>query len=299
MPLCVRGSYDVDDLQRAEILFRTLQAFAEPGLIDPFLVVTPPAEVDIVAERFASWTSLNIEVLSEEELVPELARYRELRGWRRQQIVKLAAARVIGRDFFVTFDADVICLKPLAFEDLVIDGRALLQYEPRSNHPQWWRASARILGMDAATVHPDMGMHVTPALLSRALCANLATELSYSPHGSWVDLLGWLHKPKHPSNWTIERYRRRRWTEYSLYYMCALKRGELERYHVIAGTAEAPTLLSVGCKHEFEIWDTAASFAPDGPSFFCLVGSKSRVEPQVVWEHIREFVPACEKPHAV
>lgn len=298
MPLCVRGSYDVDDLNRAEILFRTLQAFAEPGLIDPFLVVTPPDEVNIVAERYARWKSLNIEVLSEEELVPELANYRELRGWRRQQIVKLAAARRIERDFFITFDADVLCLKPLSYDDLIIDGRALLQYEERAHHPQWWKSSARILGMSPATRDPDMGMHVTPAVLSTALCHNLAAELSGSTHGTWVDVLGWLHRPRHPSNWTIERFRRRRWTEYSLYYMCALKRGELDRYHVRAGTDEHPQLLSVGCKHEFETWDTAASFSPDGPSFFCLVGSKSRVEPQAVWEHIKPFLPGVELQNA-
>lgn len=298
MPLRVRGSYDVDDLKRAEILFRTLQAFAEPELINPFLVVTPPAEVGVVAERFAKWNSLNIEVLSEEELVPELVNHRELRGWRRQQIVKLAAARRVERDFFITFDADVICLKPLKFDDLIIDGRALLQYEPRSHHPLWWKSSARILGMDHRTSNPDMGMHVTPAVLSRALCENLATELSGSSRGTWVDLLGWLHKPKHPSNWTIERFRRRRWTEYSLYYMCALKRGELDRYHVIAGTDQVPQLLSVGCKHEFETWDTAESFSPEGPSLFCLVGSKSRVEPDVVWEHIKPFVPSFESTYA-
>ena len=296
LPLKIRGSYDVDDLNRAEILFRTLAGFAEPGLFDPILVVVPPAEVETVARHYQKWQDLNVEVVSEEALVPELARYRGMRGWRKQQIVKLAAARRIEHDFFLTLDADVICLKPIAYRDLIVDGRALLQREPRAHHPKWWKSSARILGMDANVGDPEFGMHVTPALLSTRLCLNLAEELSPAGKGagkgSWVDVLGRLHRPRHPSNWTFERFRRRRWTEYSLYYLCALKHGELDRYHVLAGSDETPQLLSAGCEHEFESWDTARSFSADGPSLFCLVGSKSRVEPSVVWNHIAAFVPA-------
>ena len=292
LPLKIRGSYDVDDLNRAEILFRTLAAFAEPGLFDPILVVVPPEEVGTVDRHYRKWQNLNIDVLSEEALVPELANYRGMRGWRKQQIVKLAAARRIERDFFLTLDADVICLKPITYEDLIVHGRALLQREPRAQHPKWWKSSARILDMDPNIGDAEFGMHVTPALLSTRLCLNLAEELSASGNGTWVDVLGRLHQPRHPSNWTPERFRRRRWTEYSLYYLCALKRGELERYHVLAGSDEAPQLLSAGCKHEFESWDTARSFSPDGPSLFCLVGSKSRVEPDEVWAHRAPFVPA-------
>lgn len=291
LPLCIRGSYDIDDLGRIEILMRTLTAFSDPDMFGTFLVVTPPEEVDLVTEKCLKWPQFNMQVLSEEALVPELANYRHIRGWRKQQIVKLAVARIMPEKFYMTFDADVICLKPICYDDLIVDGRAILQYEMRAQHPKWWKASARILGMDPNIGDPTIGMTVTPSILATDLSKQLAEELTPPGGGSWVDVLGSLHNLKNPANWRLSRFLKLRWTEYSLYYLCALKRGVLDSYHVRTGTSEIPQLLLVHESHPFENWDAAQSFSADSPGLFCVVGSKSGLEPQVVWEKIKDFVP--------
>lgn len=291
LPLSIRGSYDVDDLGRTEILFKTLAAFSEPGLFSKFLVVTPPNEVEEVTKRLRSWSQFNPVVMSEEELVPELANYPHMRGWRKQQIVKLAAQTQFDDDFYITFDADVICLKPLSLNKLIVEGKALIQYEQRSQHAKWWKASARLLKMSANIGNTEIGMHVTPAILSTKLAEQLTQEITLLWGKNWVNAICSLHNPKHPNNWRISRFLQLKWTEYSLYYLCALKKDNLAKFHVNAGSLEHPQLLLIHDSHPYENWDTAHSFSNNCPGMFCVVGSKSRIEPKEVWQRISPFVP--------
>lgn len=291
LPLSIRGSYDVDDLGRTEILFKSLAAFSEPNLFSKFLVVTPPEEVVEVTRRLEKWSQFNPVVMSEEVLVPELSKYPEMRGWRKQQIVKLAAQKEFSDDFYITFDADVICLKPLTLSKLIVDGKALIQYEQRSQHAKWWKASSRLLKMSSNIGDTEIGMHVTPAILSTKLARQVADEISTLWRKNWVDAICSLHNPKHPNNWRISRFLQLKWTEYSLYYMCALKKDNLDEFHVTAGTKEIPQLLLIHDSHPYETWDTAHSFSENCPGMFCVVGSKSRIEPDEVWSRIRQYIP--------
>ncbi|MEP4890875.1 MAG: DUF6492 family protein [Aliiglaciecola sp.] len=294
LPLSVRGSYDVDDLGRTEILFKTLDAFCEPGLFSKFLIVTPPDEVQIVTEKVQRWSQFNPVVMSEEDLVPELSQHEHMRGWRKQQIVKIAAHSQFTDEFYITFDADVICLKPLSIEKLIDQGKALLQYEPRSFHPKWWKSSARLLKMSANVGDTSKGMHVTPAILSTKLAKQLTEELSTLWKKDWAKAVCSLHNPKDPRNWRISRFLMLKWTEYSLYYLCAMKKRNLDDFHITAGTQTHPQLLLIHDSHPYETWDTQKSFSKDCPGLFCVVGSKSRLEPEEVWQRISPFVPVKE-----
>lgn len=293
LPLKVSGSYGGDDLNRAHILFASLTRFAEPGLFEDFFVVVPAPEVAQVEAAFAKWQALNIRVLSENELVPELAAYPKVRGWRKQQIVKLAIAARMRSPFYLTFDADVICLKPLRHDQLIVDGRALMQYELRAQHPKWWKSSARILRMSPQVGDPAVGATVTPAVLAREICLALMREIERARGAtSWVKALCDLHRPWRPRNWWPDRILMLKWTEYSLYYLCAHKLGLIDRYHVTAGTPALPQRLLVHESHPFETWDTAYSFSARCPGLFCVVGSKSGLPPQTVWVRVGPHIGA-------
>ena len=80
LPLSIRSSYDNEGLARADILFRSLSAFCEPGVFGAFHVVTPPYETEHVAERCERWPQFDIKAVSEEDLVPELKQHRHIRG---------------------------------------------------------------------------------------------------------------------------------------------------------------------------------------------------------------------------
>lgn len=291
LPLSIRGSYDVDDLGRVSILFRSLVAFAAAGTFDRILIVTPPEEVAMVEARIGQWTTLPLDVMSEEALLPELAKHRHVRGWRKQQLVKLGAHRALDSDFLLTLDADVICLKPISREILLPSGRALIQYEQRSQHPKWWRSSARLLNMSPNIGDTRIGMTITPALLARDLCRSVTDALTPSSGDSWVDRLCALHNPRSPYNWTPHRFLRAKWTEYSLYYLNALRQQQLLQFHIDAGTASVPQLMITHDSHPFESWNAEHSFSAAEPALFCVVGSKSRLTPEVVWSRISHLVP--------
>lgn len=288
--LKVSGSYGVDDLNRCHILFSSLSRFAEPGLFSEFYVVVPPDEVEIVSTALARWSAFGLQVLAETELAPELAKYPKMRGWRKQQVLKLAIASRMQSRYYMTFDADVICLKPVSTDNLLPGGKALLQYEFRAQHKRWWPSSARILGMSPNVGEPGVGMTVTPALMATDLVLALQREISTVRGEYWVDFLGGLHDPAAPRNWLPSRYLMSRWTEYSLYYMCAHKLGLLEQYHVIAGTEAYPQRLLVHESHPYEQWETSYSFSNRCPGLFCVVGSKTFLPPAEVWQRVGPFI---------
>ncbi|MBJ92415.1 MAG: hypothetical protein CL577_07415 [Alteromonadaceae bacterium] len=291
LPLKACGSYDVNDLKRAHILFTSLSTFMAPGLISELFIVVPEQEVELVKQEYARWQALNIIVLSEDELLPEFKRYPKMRGWRKQQLVKIAIADKVANEFYLTLDADVVCLKPLTEQQLIVDGKALLQYEQRAQHPKWWRSSARLLGISADIGPKGVGMTVTPALMSRTISQQLMQQLTpKAANQNWVDGLCSLHNPSDPRNWWIGRYLKLKWTEYSLYYLCALKLDMLHKFHVIAGTETVPQLLLIHDSHPYEHWQVADSFAPENPGLFCVVGSKTRLPPKQVFERLAPFI---------
>ena len=290
LPLKIDGSYGVEDLRRTDILMSSLSAFFKPGTLTTFLVVCPADEVAIVREHLSSWPNLPVEVMAEEKLVPELLRFPGLRGWRKQQLVKLASSRELNAEFFLTFDADVFSTRPTTLDDLLPGGKALMQYESRALHPRWWASSARLLSVSQGVGDPQRGMSITPAILSKNILDSLTEQLS-RPRYSWAEVLCRLHQPGHPSNWTPGRFLRSKWTEYSLYYLHAAAIDALDDYHVEGGTEDIPQLLLGHEGHPFESWQPAFTFGPDNPALFCLVGSKSGLTPTEVWDVIGDFIP--------
>ena len=290
LPLKVDGSYGMDDLRRTDALMASLSAFFSPDLLSQLLVVSPKREVPVVRAYLSRWQALPIDVMAEEDLVPELQRYPKLRGWRKQQLVKLAAGRALAADYCLTFDADVFSTRPTGRVDLLPSGRALMQYEDRRLHPRWWASSARLLGVDENIGDPARGMAITPAIFARELLDSLTTAMSTARY-TWAEMLCRLHLPWSPSNWTVDRYLKAKWTEYSLYYLHASAIGAIEDFYVEGGTREVPQTLLGHEAHPFEDWQPSFTFGSENPALFCLVGSKTGLAPSVVWDVIRQYVP--------
>ena len=89
--------------------------------------------------------------MAEREFLDVFREYNKLyqvRPWHRQQIIKLFCAKLVSTPFFLTLDPDVMALRRFSYTDLIKDGRALLEPEARTVHPDWWRASASLLGLE-------------------------------------------------------------------------------------------------------------------------------------------------------
>lgn len=297
LPLKATGSYGADDLNRAHILFKSLTIFAEPNLFSEFYVVVPDNEVSLVKETFSRWNTLPIIVITESQLLPELKNYPKMRGWRKQQLIKIAASKIISSDFYITFDADIVALRKFSENDLIVSGKAILQYEPRNRHPKWWKASARLLKTSHKIGDKTRGMSVTPAILATQICQKLMTDIqSQSKIYTWAEIICNLHIPSNPKNWWIGNYLKLKWTEYSLYYLCSQKHDLFDRYHVEAGTDSLPQLLFVNDTLDYDNWDPGNSFIDTNPGLFCIIGSKTATNPKDVWKKVYPFL-APDDPH--
>ena len=241
------------DLERAQILFLTLERFFEP--LGTLWVVAPDAELEPVRARVPFG-----EVLADSEVVPELADGATPHGWHVQQLVKLAIADRAASPFYLTLDADVICVRRTRHHDLVHDGRALAQIT-KPHHPEWNDDAERVLGL------PRSGRQygVTPALLSREGVVALQRHLG--------------------GGWRARLLRELPWTEYALYNTFLEATGQWTRRHVSGGDR---------CIYGNDVWIGSQwpGWRPkaDGRYFFSVVQSATRVPAADVLERVERYL---------
>lgn len=299
LPLRIKGNRDGRDFARAALLLDSLSIFAAPGLFSRFIVLTPPDEVSLIADRVARWSRLPLEVMNENDVEPGLLRFPDISGWTRQQILKLAVSRHIRTSFYITFDADVICTHAMDAGLLLPGGKALIQLIAKNvvpNRLHWWRSSARILRVPKRLDEP--GMAPTPAILSTDICKQLMARLDQiAAPRSWIEL---LVRPLRDRAWQqyIPWYKHLfRWSEYSLYYLYGQEAKLLDKHHVIAGTAETPTLLlserCIWLERAFERFDPAHLFSAGDPALFALVQSNMELDPELVRAQVEPFLLAA------
>lgn len=282
------------DVERARLLFRSLEALFEP--LATCRVVAPDA--DVASVRRAVPTGRYV-VVRESEVVPEIGWFRAtarararlrivgppIHGWYVQQLVKLAVAPHVATRFYLTLDADVVCVRRTTYGDLVRDGRALVQTTP-PNHPEWNDDAERVLGL------PRSGRQyaVTPALLARDAVEALARHVEQRVHPRLRRVAARLphpHARRVLSSWRSRLLRTLPWTEYALYHTFLEQTGLFERYHVLAGE-DVLYANSVWMESQFEAWDPA-----DGDAPFSVVQSATRVAPERVREKLEKHLAAA------
>lgn len=235
-----------------------------------------------------------VHLIGEEAVVPELARHARLKGWYKQQLVKLAIADWVATPFYLTLDADVVCTRTLRYADLVHGERGLCRVHGEDLHPDWYRQSARVLGLSPART--GISHNVTPALLARDGVRALATFLQRRARseGPLARLRARFMRAggPPPNNWRDYLARHVPWTEYALYYTFLEATGQFERYHF-----EAPTGLyekddSVWRKDaaDFARWDPAPRFAGTGLPAFVVIQSISGLSPDRIRAKLGAFL---------
>jgi hypothetical protein len=257
-------------------------------VLDEILIIVPGAERSEVARTASRWSDLGVSVLAEEDAFPILRSYsraHQVRPWHRQQYIKLATVATLARNRFVlTLDPDVFAIKPITVDDLIIDGRALLEPEDREVHQQWWADSAELLGLDPGFGRP--GMNVTPAVLVNDVVTALAARLEQRYGRSWDEVLL-------TSNNT--------WTEYTLYYLTLEQMPDRDLLHVTPGESGRTTRLlsdvNIWTHEEWNGSDFSGFFAPTNPGLFAVVQSWLRVDPREMARRLSPWVPVTIGPY--
>lgn len=280
------GRHYRHNIGRADILFASLGAFAKPGTIERVMVVVPSDEVQETEGYAKHWSSAQhgnqrIEVVDESQYLRAFSKYKkphEVRPWHRQQIIKLMAAEVVPTEYFLVLDPDMFATKPFSREDLIREGRAVMEVGPKSVHPEWWQASASLLKLPCEL--SGDGLRVTPAILSKTICAEIKRTLEDAHGKEWFAVL-------------LEHYDID-WTEYTLYHTVAEAKNLLERHHVIVDPTDRKKLhndVAIWTKKDAQSFDAAVCFSPETKGLFSVIQSNTEVSPSDIVRWVKPYLP--------
>ena len=281
------------DISRATILFRSLEKFFD-GLGTVLVVVPKEAEPATQELRFP--TRFKVDVRLELEMVPEFTDFPRVRGWYKQQLLKLAAHAHVSSPFYLTLDADVVATRPVSPDKLVRDGRAMSHVIPRDDHPDWYRQTARFLGKPLCRT--GILHAVTPAVLSTDGVRHLATSMSKRfANAEWSKALPGLRQRwarfRGGRGWRTYLLAGLPWTEYALYYSFLELEGLYERYHLESEDCiydVEGSLWKSDASSFADGWDPSALFTGHGPPYFAVLQSNMGIPPHKIAERLQPHI---------
>jgi hypothetical protein len=220
---------------------------------------------------------IRIQVITETEVVPQLRLYEEAPGWYKQQVVKLAAHRIVNSPFYLLLDADLICTHEFSDLALIVDGKALTDWELKSLHTEWWQGSAAILKTFARL--DNFGFSVTPEVLSKYVGEKLLQHITNLYQKDWCEVL-------------LEN---RVWTEFTLYCLFATQEGYLDHFHHTKEWMESyrkaiRSQQNVWLEEDFKTWRPKEAFSPEATGIFMVCQSNTQIHPKRVWRKVHRFL---------
>jgi Family of unknown function (DUF6492) len=288
------------DVERYAILARSLRRYF--GSLGTLYVVIPDASFERCAARIVSLgEGLRVHVVRESEWVPDLSTFSQLRGWYKQQILKLAAASFVATDYFLTLDADVVCTRSCNSEQLLPGGRSPCFVIPRDDHPDWYRGAEAVLGLRA--VRRNILHNVTPVLWSRHGVQALLQHLERRADGRCYagGLLGlqqralfWLYRrrasPSAP-HWPAWLAASPPWAEYATYFTFLEATQTFEKYHFNSDQCLYDVERSLWqSTRSLNGWDPRPLFEGEGPPFFAVIQSNTGIDPSEVMRRLLPWV---------
>ena len=238
----------------------------------------------------------------QDQIEPLLQQVKGLNGWKKQQVLKIAASTFVNTPFYLTLDADVVCAKPLIYSDFISGGRGLVQLDGKCglssafNRSSWWSAAARILRTEPRFCEP--GVAVTPFLFARDACIQLTRHIATLNE---LDALYWvagLFSPTGMNSLESVNFSACGWTEYSLYYLFLIKNNTFNNYHFVHSMEgqKITQLLSrnsfgfLRTDESFESWSPRSCFSVDDPALFFAIQSRSLVPAAQVEKKLRPYI---------
>jgi hypothetical protein len=281
-PLRIDRDRPVSDLDRFQALaLPSFERHLSRRLVHEVVVVVPPADVKRATSELRS--TFPLRVIDENRLGADV---KGTAGWIRQQILKLAAPATVTTPWLITIDADVVSTRPVDEHFVLPGGRGIWEQEAAGNHMEWWRSSARLLGVPLTVGIETPAFGVTPALLNTEALRGLWSAIeSAHPGTSWSRALA------DRADWG--------WTEYTLYWTHLLGAGQADRLY--SAVARYPYALagSVWTRNGIDGFDEAALdqvFARDADHAFAVFQSALELPLEFVVRRLRPHLGLEEHP---
>jgi hypothetical protein len=286
------SSRDKNDVIRVRTLLYSLKHFFARTDLGEFWIVSPEAELANIRASLATEDLLDhSQFLSDELLCPAL-RYVKMSGWQKQQLLKLAMAPLISTEYYMTLDADLICIRRFDASSMRAEGRGICGAETAADYRALYKDSFaehevrvkqervewadRILGSPRRPEYCGIFYSETPVMLHTSSVLDLTKFISESFKSPWTEALA-ANTP---------------WTEYPVYFQFLERFNLLSRVHVVGNRN---TMLRLdqslwqrsSCyrdptKYEFSSWASHSSMFEDKHGFFIAVQSSLSLPPDAV-----------------
>ncbi|MBK8011939.1 MAG: hypothetical protein IPK13_11365 [Deltaproteobacteria bacterium] len=292
LPLAAR------DVPRAQILLASLRRRFE-GLGTLF-VVAPSAHLDEVERGLGGSEGLRLEFLSDDVVVPEFAVLPGIRGWYKQQLIKLAIAERVASPFYVTLDADVVLTRGVSPERLCPNSRAPCFVIEADLHPGWYARTARLI--ERPLRQKGIVHNVTPAVLAKAGVGFLIDHFEERwKERRWArGARAWRQRWAHLrfrgraelAGWRLFLAAGMHWTEYALYYSFLEAYDLFDRFHERVTTCVYDVDRSVwkAGARSFDEWSPKALFDGEGPPYFVVLQSNTQLPAPLIWEKLAGYL---------
>lgn len=258
LPLAAKAHGVPGDIERAAFLLSTLDRRWRDTTPFRLIVVSPSADTGAIAKALHATPRIQIDLRTEEAFFGSRDAFYSLPGWWKQQVIKLVVPAVLRIGPYLTFDADVACVRDIDGRTFIRGSKLVSQWY-RQHRNGWWAATPRLLGLP---YDPSaLGLDVTPNVLHSDLSACVLWRLALT----WLDLGGLNVKAvplpvrraatRRLHRWYEDAQARARagevlhedtWTEYALYTLLA--GAGLQRRHT-SPSDDTPLL-----DHSHSIW---------------------------------------------
>jgi len=270
-----------NDIPRLRCLIRSLTSNFQ-GLNKCFIVVP-----DSQLPNFFSLSSDTYIVLPESCIIGTSPALQNTSGWYKQQLVKLLGHRIVSTDFYLTLDADVLCLKKVSSEDLIQNGKAIYRRTIKNYHPEWYDWATRVLKCE----RPQYTHGVTPAILSRHAMCKMLDRIAHQ-HMPFKERIKYEIKHagfhRRPPTLTDILLSHLPWTEYSLYGTYLEATHSFEQYHYDGGEY-AIYHCSVWNAEQLLSWSAEDFFETQGNHYFCVLQSTANIPIELHEEITRNY----------
>ena len=165
--LTLAGEAEKDLLRFVDGLLDSLAAFWDEAEPLDLAFIAPEPELPFFYDAIGPVPGLRFSFVSETQLSPILASDRRLAAKHREMLARLLYAASGPSDFCLTLEPRSFCIRPIDTERLVPRGRARTEWENKSQHAGWWRASGQVLGR--ADSREIAGIGVCPSLFAKPL----------------------------------------------------------------------------------------------------------------------------------
>jgi hypothetical protein len=229
----------ISDLESFILMTKSLLKNFDFSIVYEFIIVTPKEnfekmesiifnsnilcnkEVNICLKRI-----VNIKLLHEEELLPELLIYKP-KGWIIQQVLKLYSGKISKTKFILILDADLLCIQKTHYYDLIETSNnseyAISNIEKYDMHSDWYDYSSNLLNL---TIPKNEIFGVTPSILSSYILRELINYLQEKV------ITKFNIEKEFYTSWILFLFKNNGWTEFSLYYIFAKSKGLYFQYHI-------------------------------------------------------------------